>query len=84
MKRKENIIENPTKRQLLNGQIYKAPIWKIVVKPSWTIPLRFSIAYLFSFFLNSIDLLEGIGFFLSLAIVETIYYNYFSDEKNRP
>ena len=83
-KKKEKEIDKITVDELLDGQSYKAPIWKVAFKPSWTIILRLLIAYVLSFSFDSVDLLNGTGIYLAIALVEIINYNYLNDEKNRP
>jgi len=82
--KEEQKIDEITVDELLEGQSYKAPIWKVATKPSWTILLRLLIAYILSFVFDSVEILSGTGIYLAIATVEIIYYNYVNNEKNRP
>lgn len=80
MKNKKNISD----LELLDSQIYKAPIW-LTIFVSWKVFLtKIFIAWLFSFVIDTFDMFIGYSFFVSYFAVEVVYFNWINNENFKP
>lgn len=75
---------NISERELLDGQHYKQPIWETIFAPWWGFGLKLFVAWLLSFFIEVVPVLEEISIYVSYLFVEIVSYNLFIKGPARP
>jgi len=76
---------NVSDKELLDGQIYKTPIWTTIFYPWWGFILKFLIAYAISFLVDIVmEVFEPYSFYLCYIAIEVLVYNFLVRRVHRP
>lgn len=81
MKKSKDI---PNGIELLDSQIYKAPIWKTIYISKKNTMLKLIVAYILSLFFYYNNLFEDYSIAIAYVFIEILHYNYINTDINKP